>query len=156
MKRHLLYPLLLFGTLRGAAMRPVDRLPSDASLVKQTIINVLRMAPTCKTRDAVQLSIQPLLFTLERSSSPETDTVLQDLLSYDVGEANAEILRCIVIRRGVSYPAFAETLALPHSNDCRLQIGAGSDLCRTDGDVKERRQRLRKAIADREACDLEY
>lgn len=62
-----------------------DKLPSDARLAKETVVNVFRMAPECRTRDEMQLAIQPILFVLSRLKDHDADRVLLDLLSYGVG-----------------------------------------------------------------------
>src|SRR5713101_9468965 len=119
--------LLLFCSAFAISVYAANapKTPPNARLIKETIINVFRMADNCKTVDEVQLSVQPLLFFLYRSRDRESSRVLVELTSYKLGEANGQILDCILIRRGTADKDFV-ALMQKESDDCRAQLGEQS------------------------------
>jgi hypothetical protein len=139
-------------TLRAAGR---EAIPSNARLVKETIVNVLRLERDCKSVDNIQNSIQPLLFVLYRSTDRETGRILRDLASYYLGEANTQILRCIMIRRGETDNTFATSLA-KGSSDCRSQLGQQSTLCQSSAGQSTFLALVSKSIRKRQVCELEY
>jgi len=153
MRKTIATAIFLLVAANGTAR---DGVPSDARLAKDTLLNVFRMAPDCKTRDSAQLAVQPLFFLLARSTDRHVSRVLRDLLSYNVGEANSEILDCIILRRGISESGFAGEIARDEQSDCEQQLGPHSEFCRSKAERKAYRSRMQRAIKNKEQCELQY
>jgi hypothetical protein len=137
----------------GAATR--QKLPARSRLVKETIVNVFRLTGV-KTRDELMAAVQPLLFILAQTDDADTSSVLADLTSYNLGEANDEIFRCVVVRRGITDSKLFTLLRSSSRDDCHRELGKDSDLCRSTGDWKDYRELVRRSIKARESCEIEY
>jgi hypothetical protein len=146
--------LLLLPGERNASRR--HALPAPSRLVKEAIVNVFRLRSSTRTPDEVQLAVQPLLFVLAQNEDADTGKVLSDLTSYDLGEANDEIFRCILTRRGIADPAFVSTLARAGVNDCQAQLGKNSAVCVANADRERYVKRVRASIVAKDSCDIEY
>lgn len=121
-------------------------------MIKRSLVDVLRVAPKRGAVDELQLAIQPLLFVLARSKGQPAARALADMTWYRLGEANNEVLECILTRRDDAF----RMLRSKAVDDCAKQLGNGFSMCLS----RQERSVLIEAVVQRRrthaSCDLQY
>jgi hypothetical protein len=138
---------------------------SNEALIKETIISTLLLAQTephllhSKYFTTLESNVGGLLLILDRDSSSASMRMLTSLSSFNLGEANNEIYRCIILREGVNIQPNLEAAYQSGSNECIRAFGANAEtqsyMCLSPEQHKRRLKLFLSDVSKNTSCVIE-